>query len=105
MTFTLLDPNHHALAINVRRPQMNSLTDAHASAIHGAENDMVRKGRSGLQQLQDLFRTKNHRQTMILLGSRDQLDGPLPFQGDTVEKPQSAHRYRAGTNGCIPFLS
>jgi hypothetical protein len=22
---------------------------------------------------------------MILLGSRDQLDGPLPFQGDTVE--------------------
>src|SRR5262245_17023229 len=37
MTFTLLDPNHHALAVNVRCPQMNSLTDAHARAIHGAE--------------------------------------------------------------------
>src|SRR5215467_13445752 len=43
-----LNADHHPLAVDIGCTQMHSLTDAHPGAVHGAEDDMVRKGRSGL---------------------------------------------------------
>jgi hypothetical protein len=46
-TLALLDPNRHALAVDVRGAQMNRLADAHAGSVHGAEDDMVMERGSG----------------------------------------------------------
>ena len=104
MSFALLDPNHHALAVDVGGAQMNGLADAHPGTVHRAEDDVVRKGRSGLQQPQDLFRAEDHRQPVFRLGSRNQFEGPIPFQSDAVEKPQGADRYGPGADSCLSLL-
>jgi hypothetical protein len=41
----LLDPSHHALAIDVGSVQMNGPTCTHPGPVHRAEDDVVRKGR------------------------------------------------------------
>src|SRR5215831_5197842 len=100
MAFTQLDTNHHPLAVDVGWPQMHGLADPHAGTVHRAEDDMVSKGRSSLQQLQDFLRAEDGRQSMVLFGGRNQLHDPIALQSDTVEEPQCAdgddsrsHRY------------
>ncbi len=77
---------------------MNGLADADPRPVHRAEDDVVRKGRSGLQQPQDLLWAENHGQRCFRLGSRNQFEGPIPFQRDLVKKPQGAHRYGPGAD-------
>jgi len=100
----LLDPNHHALAVDIGGAQMNGLTHARPGTVHRAEDDVVRKGRSGLQQPQDLFRAENHGQPGFRLGSRDQIEGPIPLQSDLVEEPRGAHRYGPGAGSGMSLL-
>ena len=94
MTLALLDPDHHALAVDVGNPQMKGLANAHSGAVHRAEDHMVRKGGSGFQDPQDLFWAKDHGQPVFLLGERDHFDDPILFQSDVVEKPKGADRHR-----------
>jgi len=61
VAFAELDADHHPLAVNVGGPQMHRLTDAHPGAVHGAEDDVVSKGRSRLQYLQNLLGAENDR--------------------------------------------
>lgn len=77
VAFTQLDANHHPLAVDVGGAQMHRLTDTHPGTVHGAEDDMVREGRSRLQQLEDLLRTEDDRQPMIFFGSGNELDSPI----------------------------
>src|ERR1700674_2988652 len=86
MTLALLNPDHHALAVDVGNPQMEGLADAHPGAVHGAEDHAVSKGGSGFQKPKDLFRTEDHGQPVFLLGSWNHCDDPILFQGDPVEK-------------------
>src|SRR6516164_5817405 len=44
-----LDANHHPLAVNVGGAQMHHFTDLYSGTVHGAEDDMVSKGRCRLQ--------------------------------------------------------
>src|SRR5271169_1664952 len=88
MTLTLLDPYHHALAVEVGNSQMKGLAHAQPSAVQGAEDHMVSQGGSGFQKPHDLLRAKDHGQRVFLLGERDHLDDPILFQSDVVEKPK-----------------
>ena len=104
MAFTQLDANHHTLAVDVGRAQMHSLTDTHPGTVHGAEDDMVSKGRSSLQQLQDFLRAQDSRQSMILFGSGNELHGPIALQSDAVEEPQRADRHDSRSHRCLPLV-
>jgi hypothetical protein len=50
MPFALLDPNHHALVIDVSGAQVKDLADAHSGPVHRAKDDVVGKRRSSLEQ-------------------------------------------------------
>src|SRR5215467_4948831 len=104
MAFTQLDANHHTLAVDVGRAQMHSLTDTQPGTVHGAEDDMVSKGRSSLQQLQDFLRAQDSRQSMILFGSGNELHGPIALQSDAVEEPQRADRHDSRSHRCLPLV-
>src|SRR2546425_2604521 len=90
MTLALLDPDHHTLTVEVGNLQMQGLAHAQPGAVHRAEDHMVSEGGSGFQKPQDLFRAKDHRQLVFLLGERDHFDNPIPLQSDVVEKPKRA---------------
>ena len=66
--------------------KMHGLTDTHPGAVHGAENDVVRKGGSRLEKPQDFARAKNHRQMVFLAGCRKHFDEAIPLQRDAIEK-------------------
>src|SRR5215831_2568123 len=104
MAFTQLDTNHHPLAVDVGWPQMHGLADPHARTVHGAEDDMVSKGRSSLQQLQDFLWAEDGRQAMVLFGSGNQLHGPIALQSDTVEEAQRADRDDSRPDRYLPLL-
>src|SRR3954467_14513141 len=59
MAFAQFDADHHPLSVDVGGAQMHRLADTHASAVHGAEDDVMRKRRSRLQQLQNLLGAEN----------------------------------------------
>src|SRR3979490_2216016 len=84
----LLDANHHALAVDVSRSQMERLADAHPGAVHDAEDDVVRKGWSRLEKPLDFCRAEDHRQMVLLAGRRKHFDKALPLQRNAVEKPE-----------------
>src|SRR5262245_33373810 len=84
---------------------MHSLTDAHPCAVHGAEDDMVSKRRSGLQQLQDFFRAQDGRQAMILFGGGNELNGPIALQSNGIEEAQRADRDNSRSHRYLPLVS
>jgi hypothetical protein len=104
MTLALLDPDHHTLTVEVGNLQMKGLAHAQSGAVHRAEDHVVRKGGSGFQNLQDLFRAKDHRQLVFLLGERDHFDDPILLQSDVVEKPKGADRHGPAADPHLPFL-
>jgi len=104
MTLALLNPDHHALAVEVGNPQMKGLAHAQAGAVHRAEDHLVRKGGSRFQKPQDLYRAKDHGQLVFLLGERDHFDDPILFQSDAVEKPKGADRHCPAADPHFPFL-
>jgi hypothetical protein len=99
-----LNPNRHALAVNVADAQVNGFTDAHAGSIQGSDQHMMRKTGSGLQQRQHFRRAENDRKLLRLLGCRDQLDGPLPVQGNFIKKTQGTDRNNPGADRGLLLL-
>src|SRR5215471_17982169 len=81
---------------------MHCLADAHAGAVHDAEDDAVGKGRSRSQKPQDFCRAEDHRQTVFLAGHGEHFDEAIPLQSDAVEKPATRS---SPPTGClrIPF--
>ena len=57
-----------------------------------------------IEHPQDLFRAKDHRQLVFLLGERDHFDNPIPLQSDVVEKPKGADRHGPAADAHLPFL-
>jgi len=104
VAFAQLDADHHPLAVNVGGAQMHRFTDAHPGAVHGAEDDMVSKGGSRLQQLQDFLRTENDRQPMIFLGRGNELRRPIALQSNGVQEPEGANREYSGANGHLSLV-
>jgi len=104
MPFTLLDPDHHTLAVEVGNLQMKGPAHAQSGAVHRAEDHVVRKRRCGFQKPQDLFRAKEHRQLVLLLGERDHFDDPILVQSDVVEKPKGANRHGPAADPHLRFL-
>ena len=104
ITLALLDANHHALAVDVANPQMHDLADAHPGAVHGAEDDAVRKGRSRFQKPQHFCRAEDHRQMVFFAGHGEHFDEAIPLQSDPVEKPQCSHRHQAAVHGHLSVL-
>jgi hypothetical protein len=94
----LLDPNDHALAIDIGRSQTNGLGDAQASGVAGGQNRAMLEARYAIQEVQNFFRTEHYRQFLGLLGHRDYIfEGPGLMQGDLVKKTQSGYGGENGT--------
>jgi hypothetical protein len=70
-SFTLLDSDHHALAIDVRDLEHSDLGRAQARAIRDAQCSLVFGASGGREQPRHLIRAQDHWQ---FLGLRDEWD-------------------------------
>jgi hypothetical protein len=92
LAFTLLDAQHHALAIDIRHLEVGDLGYTQACAIGHTESSLVlRPGRS-LQEPEDFICRQNHRQLLRLL-REPQMAGQLwSIAGRREKEPQRRHR-------------
>ena len=99
VAFALVNPNDHALAIDVADLQARELGAADASAVQGHQDSAIERSRRSIDELCYFFLTENRGQAIALLGIGSVGNAPRPLERLDVKEAKSAqmvgHRTRS----------
>src|ERR1041385_7094607 len=105
LALALIHPDDHALAIDIDGLQANGFGDTQASRVASGQDGAMLGAGHTIQELQYLLWTENHGQLLRLLGRRnDVFQGPIPMQGDLIEKAESRYGDENRTGSQLPFV-
>ena len=88
----LLDPQHHARAVDVADLERDHLGDAQPGAIGRGERRLVLRPRRRLEQKRDLLRAQHERQLARLAHDRETAGEIRPVERHTEEEAQGRDR-------------
>ena len=79
LSFTLLDAQDHALAVDGGESESNGLRDAQARGVTGGQDGAMFPACDAIKKLNDFFRTEDDGQCLRFFRSRDDVvEGPVP---------------------------
>jgi hypothetical protein len=88
--FTLLDPDQHALAINVGNLERDHFLGAQTRSIGHAQSRLVFESWCGIEQARHLFRAEHPRRSSRLMDELRVLDDGISLEGHPLKKNRSA---------------
>jgi len=105
LSFTLLNTQDHALAVNGGWSECDGLRDAQACGIAGGQDSAMFPSPDAAQKLNDFLGAENNGQFFRHLGNRDEIGkGPVFLQSDSVEEVQRCDGDDDGTCRKLPFI-
>src|SRR5450755_1273235 len=90
--FALLDPDHHALAVDVGYLQRHHFGGAQSRPVGHAQRRLVFERRCRIEQARHLLRAEHHRQLARFMDKCRTLDDIRPSERDFEEEPQRRER-------------
>src|SRR6266568_5523312 len=105
LALALLHANDHALAIDIDGPQANGFGDTQASRVASGQDGAMLGTGDTIEEVQHLLWTEDNGQLLRLLRRRDDVfQGPIPMQGDLIEKAESGYGDENRTGGQRLFV-
>jgi hypothetical protein len=100
----LLDPDRHAVGVDVRHLERDCLADAEAGGIDGGQQESLARMRRHRQQVPHLFPAQDLRQSLRLLREGHVKVGPRMAERHVIEEPEGVRRLTARAPGELPLV-